>query len=351
MKGRDMSDVSILEREIRQQPEVIARLLNDPKLSEVAAAIRAADPRYVTIAARGTSDNAARYAQYVFGIHAGLPVALAAPSISTLYHRPPRYRDMVMIGISQSGKSPDVGEVVAEATAQGALTIAITNNPESPLAAAARHHIDLDAGEERSLAASKTYTAQLTALAVIAAHLSGDEKMRAELGRLPDLVEAVLGLAPLIADRAERFRFMTHCVTLGRGYNYATAFEIALKIKELTYVIAEPYSSADFRHGPKAMIEEDFPVIAIAPLGGTYTDMLALLGELHDRGADLTVISAEADALALAHVPLALPAGVPEWLSPVVAVVPGQLLAMNVAGAKGREIDKPRGLTKVTLTR
>jgi glucosamine--fructose-6-phosphate aminotransferase (isomerizing) len=343
-------DTSILDQEIREQPDVIARLLADPLIPEVANVIRHA--RYVVIAARGTSDNAARYAQYTFGIHAGLVVGLAAPSITTIYNRTPNFRDAAVIGISQSGKSEDVGEVVARAAEQGATTVTITNDPESPMAKQARYHIALNAGLERSLAASKTYTAQLTVIALLAAHLS-DEKtnMLAEAAHLPDLVRAALELGPTIARRAERFRFMTRCVTIGRGYNYATAFEIALKLKELTYVTAEPYSSADFRHGPKAMVEENFPVIVIAPSGAVYPDVLAMLKEMHDREADLTVIASDQQALDCAQLPLPLPADLPEWLSPVAAVVPGQLLAMNTAIVKGHEVDRPRGLSKVTVTR
>lgn len=346
----ETSPSSVLESEINQQPDVIARLIANPVLAEVAGAIRAANPAYITIAARGSSDNAARYAQYLFGIHLGLPVALAAPSITTLYGKPPRYQNTVVIGVSQSGKSVDVAQVVTDAAAQGTLTVSVTNDPESPMAKAAAHHIPLSAGPEVSLAASKTYTGQLTVMALLNAYLSGSDALKEDLKKLPELVSEVLKLAPMIKQRAERFRFMTRCVTLGRGYNYATAFEVALKLKELTYVTAEPYSSADFRHGPKAMVEDNFPVIAVAPGGATFPDMLAVIHEMAEQGADLTVISNEASALSGAHLPLQLPA-MPEWLSPIVAVIPGQLLAMATANAKGHALDTPRGLSKVTVTR
>ncbi|MFQ3536211.1 MAG: SIS domain-containing protein [Aggregatilineales bacterium] len=342
---------SILEAEIRQQPEVIARLIEQPSFAEVAAVLRAANPSHVVLAARGSSDNAARYAQYLFGIHLGVPVTLAAPSISTLYHSPPRYRDSVVIGISQSGQAADVLQVLKDAAAQGVPTIAITNAPDSPMAQQADHHLALHADLERSVAATKTYTAQLTAFALLTAHLAEEAALFAQLRQLPSFLAQALEIAPAIAHRAERFRFMTHCVVLGRGYNYATAFEIALKIKELTYVIAEPYSSADFRHGPKAMIEEDFPIIAVLPDGATFPDMLALARDMRAGGADLTVISANPEALALAHLPLPMPEGVPEWLSPIVGVVAGQFLAMYIAAVKGNPLDTPRHLTKVTQTR
>jgi len=348
-----MTDVadSILAHEIHEQPDVVARLLDQPRFAQVAAALRATDPSHVVLAARGSSDNAARYAQYLFGIHLGLPVTLAAPSISTLYHSPPRYRHAIVIGISQSGQAADVLQVLKDAASQGVPTVAITNAPESPMAQQADYHLDLSADPERSVAATKTYTAQLTALALLAAHWSQNAALLADLRRLPDLMARALRIAPVLAERAERFRFVSHCVVLGRGYNYATAFEIALKIKELTYVIAEPYSSADFRHGPKAMIEEDFPVIAVMPDGATLPDMLALTRDMRERGADLTVISANSEALALAHLPLPLPPDVPEWLSPIVAVIAGQFLAMHVAAVKGNALDAPRNLTKITQTR
>ncbi len=342
---------SILEAEIRQQPEVIARLIEQPSFAEAAAVLRAANPSHVVLAARGSSDNAARYAQYLFGIHLGVPVTLAAPSISTLYHSPPRYRDSVVIGVSQSGQAADVLQVLKDAAAQGVPTIAITNAPDSPMAQQADHHLALHADLERSVAATKTYTAQLTAFALLTAHLAEETALLAQLRQLPSFLAQALEIAPAIAHRAERFRFMTHCVVLGRGYNYATAFEIALKIKELTYVIAEPYSSADFRHGPKAMVEEDFPIIAVLPDGAAFPDMLALAGDMRARGADLTVISANPEALALAHLPLPMPEGVPEWLSPIVGAVAGQFLAMYIAAVKGNPLDAPRHLTKVTQTR
>jgi len=342
---------SNLESEIRQQPEVIGRLIHSSAFAEVAAAIRKADPEHVVIAARGTSDNAARYAQYLFGFHFGLPVALAAPSITTLYGKVARYRHALVLGISQSGTGPDVTQVLADAAAQGALTVAITNDPNSALAKTAAHCLALDAGPERSVAATKTYAAELTALAALTAHWAENDALHADLDRLPRQVEEVLATMSPLTERAERFRFMTRCVTLARGYNYATAFEIALKFTELTYIVTEPYSSADFRHGPKALIETDFPAITVAPSGAVYDDMLSLLREVKARGADLTVISDQREALDLAALPIPLPGNLPEWLSPIVAVVPGQWLAMAVANAKGITLDAPRGLTKVTITR
>ncbi len=342
---------SALEREIAEQPQVLAALWDQGRteVEAVAQAIRQREPRYVVIAARGTSDNAARYGQYLFGAHNRLPVALATPSLFTLYGSPPRLTDALVLGISQSGQSPDIVAVVAEARRQGALTVALTNDAASPLAAAAQHVLALRAGEERSLAATKTYTAQLYLLALLSATLAEDEERLQQAGRLPSVAALVLAESKAKA-LAERYRYMPSCVIVGRGYNYATAYELALKLKELTYVLAEPYSPADFLHGPVALVEHGFPVFAIAPSGAVVTEMLHFLEQLRAREAELVVISDHPEALAMAHTPLPLPADVPEWLSPIVAIIPGQLFALGLTLAKGYEPDHPRGLRKVTLT-
>lgn len=344
--------MSYLEQEIREQPEVLARLLAAEKerVQELAQTIRRRQPIFAYIAARGTSDHAATYAQYLLAASARLPVALATPSLYTISHQPPRLAEALVIGISQSGHSPDIVQVVAEGRRQGAMTLAITNNLTSPLAAAADFVLSVHAGEERSIAATKTYTAQLAALALLGAALSDGPALWTELEKLPDQVEAALALAPQVAHSVERYRYMDHCVLIGRGYNYPTALEIALKLKELTYVIAESYSSADFLHGPIAIIESGFPVILVAPSGAVYSDVLTLGQNLRERGAELVVISDQEQALSLAQTPLRLPEGVPEWLSPLVAIVPGQLFAAELTRAKGYDLDTPRGLHKVTRT-
>jgi len=343
---------SHLSREIHEQPEVLAHLLDEQAgtAAQIAAAIRARDVRYAVIAARGTSDNAARYAQYLFGAAVGLPVALAAPSLFSIYRMPPQLRDALVLGVSQSGQSPDIVAVVEEGRRQGALTVAVTNAPASPLAQVAAHVLPLGAGEERAVAATKTYTAQLAALALLAVQLAGDGERLAALRSVPEAVEKTLALEEPVALAAQRYAYATECVVLGRGYNYATAFEIALKLKELTYVVAEPYSSADFRHGPVAIVERGFPAVVVAPQGAVYADVLALTHELAAREAELIVISGQDEALRLARTPLWLPVALPEWLSPFTCVVPGQLLALHITLAKGYDPDHPRGLKKVTET-
>ena len=343
--------LSLLEQEIASQPEGIARLLERER-EHVEQIVRELPPfNYVLIAARGSSDHAATYAQYVWGALAGYPVALATPSLHTLYQTPPRLDGALVVGISQSGQSPDILAVVEEGVRQGRPTLAITNDSASPLAAVADHVVELHAGLERSVAATKTYTAQLAVMALFAAVWNGKPERMAELQALPRAMEATLQLnAESIERRVERYCYMDGCVVIGRGYNYASAFELALKLKELTYIMVTAYSSADFRHGPIATIHENLPVLLLMPAGASFDDMLALARELRQRGAELLVISEAPQALELARTPLPIAASVPEWLSPLVTVLPGQQMALSLALAKGLNPDLPRGLQKVTKT-
>lgn len=342
-----------LYREIYEQPDVLARFLGAEHgtTAALAAETKARGVGHVVIAARGTSDNAARYAQYLLGAANRLPVALATPSLFTIYQRPPRFGNALVLGISQSGKSPDIVSVLAEAQRQGALTASITNFPRSDLGQAADFVIDLHAGQEKSIAATKTYTAELAAIALLSVSLNDDGQAMEALQHIPQQVAQALTLNVQIAQVAERYRYMESCVTIGRGYNYATAFELALKLKELTYTVVEPYSSADFLHGPLALVDHGFPVIVVAPSGEMLAEMRSFMATVKDREAELVVISDDARALAAARVPLALPTGVPEWLSPITSIVPGQRLAMHLAHARDYDPDHPRALRKVTETR
>ncbi|NPV85678.1 MAG: SIS domain-containing protein [Anaerolineae bacterium] len=342
---------SILKTEIDQQPEVIRNLLNSQQenVQRIARQIRGKF-QYVLIAARGTSDNAARYAQYLLGINNRLQVALATPSVFSIYHAPVDLCGALVIGISQSGQSPDIVSVIAEAKKQGRPTLAITNNPQSPLAENAEYLIPLQAGEERAVAATKTYTASLAALALLSCSLLEHPEYAAELQKLPDAMQTTLQNTEIAIARAERYRYMEHCAVIGRGYNYASAFEIALKIKELTRVVAEPYSSADFRHGPIATAQSGFPVILIAPRSAVQDDLLDLIRNLQSRGAELLIISDDPAALEQAHFPLPIARGLPEWLTPLITVLPGQRFAMQLAIEKHLNVDQPEGLTKVTET-
>jgi glucosamine--fructose-6-phosphate aminotransferase (isomerizing) len=342
-----------LKSEILEQPGCLSDLLlNQRETAEkIAGVIRERDIRSVFLAARGTSDNAGRYANYLWGAHNSLPLALATPSLFTYYNRPPKLNDALVVGISQSGQSPDIVSVLNEGRRQGCLTLAITNMSSSPLASAADLVMDIQAGDEKAVAATKTYTTELMAVAMISTALTNDRACWSELEKVAGWVEKVVKQDAAIAQMAERYRYMRQCVVLGRGFNYCTAFEWALKLKELTYVVAEPYSSADFRHGPIAMIEGGFPVMAVAPTGKVFDTMLDMLGRLrHEQSAELVVISNEKRALSLAQSPIHLPASIPEWLSPIVDIVPAQLFACHLTRSKGYDTEKPRSIGKVTET-
>jgi len=342
-----------LREEILEQPTVLSRLLESQEaaVKEISSQLHRLDIEYVFLAARGTSDHAGLYAKYLWGAFNKLPVALATPSLFTLYEQPPALRGSLVVGVSQSGQSPDIVGVLAEGRRQGRPTLAITNAPDSPLAQQADFIINIQAGAEIAVAATKTYSASLMAIAMLSAALDGDSARWENLSGVPGWVGQVLELEERIQRMAERYRFMHQCVVLGRGYNYSTAFEWAIKLKELTYVMAEPYSSADFMHGPIAMVERGFPVMAVAPQGMVFESMLELLTRLRrEHMSELMIISDQPRALELAHSPAALPPGIPEWLTPIISIVPAQLFAYYLTRAKGFDTEAPRSIHKVTET-
>lgn len=341
-----------LYREIHEQPEILRQLIDKESnsITTLVKLIERNDIAHVVIAARGTSDNVGRYAKYLLGAANGLSVGLATPSLFTIYKQPPRFKNAMVLGISQSGQSPDIVAVLDQAQRNGALTVAITNDIHSPLAEKASHTVDMNAGPERSVAATKTYTASLMAIAMLSARLAKSPRKWDQLAALPEAVSQTLKLDSAAIEAATRWRFADRCVVIGRGYNYSTAFELALKLKELTYIIAEPYSPADLLHGPFAIVERDFPVLVIAPKGAMLPNINNLLKELHQAGADTLIISDDEAILRLGDVPLLLPWSVPEWLSPITAVIAGQLFALRLTEIKKLNIDQPRGLNKVTRT-
>ena len=342
-----------LHSEILEQPSRLEHLLSSQrkKVEKIARAIQSRDIQFAFLAARGTSDNAGRYANYLWGAMNGLPLALATPSLFTYYQQPPKLHNALVVGISQSGQSPDIVSVVQEGKRQGNLTLAITNEPESPLAQAADFVLDVQAGPELAVAATKTYTTELMGIAMLSAALTGDKAHWDELGQVAGWVDEALGLDETIQQTAQRYRYMQNCVVLGRGYNYATAFEWALKLKELTYIEAEPYSSADFRHGPVAIVAQGFPVLVVVPNGKVFPSMMELLEHLQkDLLAELVVISNSPKALSIAQLPFAIPTDIPEWLSPMVGIIPAQLFSYHLTLAKGYDADQPRTISKVTET-
>jgi glucosamine--fructose-6-phosphate aminotransferase (isomerizing) len=343
--------MSLLD-EIAEQPAVVARLLEDgaAPVRALGDELRRREIGFVLVAARGSSDHAAVYAQYALGVLAGLPVGLAAPSVISRYGGHPRLGQALVLGISQSGRSPDVVGVLEEARAQGALTAAITNDPASTLAGAVDHHLDLEAGEERSVAATKTYSAELVAVAMLAAELAPDPAAQRAMAALPDAMERALD-AERVAERlaAERAA-MDDCVVLGRGFNLASALEWALKLKELAYVRAQAYSSADFEHGPVASLPTGGELLAVDAPGPMATDLASLLARLRAEREIRTLLLAPAGETVVGdHLPY--PAGLPEWLTPIAGIVPAQLFCLHLTMARGHDPEAPRGLHKVTLTR
>jgi len=339
-----------MRSELGESPALLERLLGAAvgQVEAVARAVREREIDLILIAARGTSDHAALYGQYILGARNELLVVQAAPSLVSIYGAPPRLRNALVIGISQSGRSPDVVAVLEQSRRQRALTVAITNEPQSDLAAAADHLIELEAGPERAVAATKTYLAEIAVLAMLSSALSGDEASALELRAIPDALRVALGEEERVADLALGWAGEQECAILARGFHYATAREWALKLKELAYLLADPYSGADFQHGPIALVHEGFPILAVATSGPALDGMTELLERVRDAGARLLVMSDVASVRALGD-GIALPA-VPEWLSPLVAIIPAQLFAYHLARARGLDTEAPRNLSKVTLT-
>ncbi len=351
-------------QEIEQQPEALERTI----ASELATAEKirqrfgSRKPRMIVLVARGTSDNAAQFGRYLIEITTGIPVSLAAPSVYTLYRAFIDLADVLLIAISQSGESTDINMVVEQASRQGAFTLGIVNEEGSCLAKLVDEVLLVGAGKEQSVAATKTYTGQLLTLYMVAWALGGSIKVD-ELRRLPQHAAAALKLAPHIANAAIRYRFMEHAVVVARGLNYANAFEFALKLMETCYVIAERFSSADFLHGPIAVVERAFPVFVFAPPGPTWSGLSGLTRQLQNIGAETMLITDASHAAAVKEacssslnqtlilpMELAYAEGPADLYTPIPYIIPAQLLAATLAEVKGLDPDRPRALKKVTQT-
>jgi glutamine---fructose-6-phosphate transaminase (isomerizing) len=340
--------------EIREQPRALERtlLLEIKRAERLRKRFSKQRPRLVILAARGTSDNAAQFARYLLEITTGIPVSLCAPSVYTLYGAKLDLRDSLVVAISQSGESTDTNLVVEQARASGAMTVGITNEPKSTLAGLAEDTIFVRARRERSVAATKTYTGQLLASYLLAYALGSNVVQLDSLRRIPELAAKALTLYDDIAARSQRYRFMDHAVVVGRGLNYSNAFEFALKLMETCYVVAERFSSADFLHGPIAMIGHAFPSFLFAPSGVTSMGILDVRDKLNGLGAETLVITDQSNAAAAAggRRAIVLPFSVGEIYSPIPYVIPAQLFAACLAREKGLNPDQPRTLQKVTRT-
>jgi glucosamine--fructose-6-phosphate aminotransferase (isomerizing) len=338
--------------DIAEQPQVYAGLLASgvPAIERVARSIAERRPKHVVFTARGTSDHAALYAAYLTEIRLGLPAALASPSALTIYGARPDYSDALVVGVSQSGGSPDLTEVLRIAKEQGALTLAITNNPGSPLNEIAELSIDVQAGNERAVAATKTYTAELLALLILVEAVRNggtlDAAERQAIEALPAAATTTLE-DETPQQIADRYRFAGRVVTTGRGYAYPTAREAALKLMETSYLAALAFSGADLLHGPLALADPGVPVLAVVGSGPGGAAMKEVLDRLDERRADVVTIGSGEVRGASAR--LAVPE-VDERYSALLDILPLQRLALAVALGRGENPDAPRGLKKVTET-
>ena len=343
--------MSLMLAEIQQQPAALERTIRreGPRIARFAELLNKRRTRLIVLVARGSSDNAALFGRYLLEISTGIPVSLAAPSVHTLYRTKMDLREALVIGISQSGEGADVNIVLENSRRGGATTLAITNEPSSAMARIANETFLIHAGRERSVPATKTYTCQLMIFHLLASALNRSKQF-GEVERLPELAAASLELQPQIENTVERYALMDHCAVVGRGLNYANAYEFAIKMMETCYVVAERFSSADFLHGPIAMVERKFPVFLFAPRGKTFQGMKDLLTRLAKLGAETIVISSESAVLRSATRAFKIPERISEMLSPIPYIIPAQLFTALLAKAKGLSPDRPRSLAKITRT-
>lgn len=343
--------MSLMLAEIAQQPDVIARTIEreGPRMAAYAAHLRAHPPRMIVMVARGSSDNAALFGRYLIEMSTGIPVSMAAPSIHTLYRRRLDLRDTLVIGVSQSGEGVDINLVLESARKSGASTLAITNEAKSTMAGLADETFVIQAGRERSVAATKTYTGQLLLFHLLAKSLS-PSLAQLEVERLPELAAQSLTLQPQIEALVERYAFLDRCVVVGRGLQYANAYEFSIKLMETCYIVAERFSGADFLHGPIALVEPRFPVFVLAQPGPTLKGSRELLTRLKALGAETLVVSSEEAVCKLATRAIRIPTRIEETLSAIPYIIPAQIFAGLLAASRGLSPDQPRSLTKVTRT-
>jgi len=338
--------ISHMAREVAEIPEAVARFLDRsrPAVTAAALALRTRDPGVITTVARGTSDHAATYLKYAIELAAGVPVASVGPSIASIYHRPLRLKGAACIGISQSGKSPDIVEMMRSAGQGGALTIAITNFADSPMAQVTDHCLPLQAGEEKSVAATKTFIASVTAGLAVLAGWQQDADLAKAVAALPDALAKAVALdwSPLSA----RLVRADSVYVLGRGPGYAVACEAALKMKETCGLHAEAYSAAEVLHGPAALAQSQFPVLALGVQDAALPQLLATTERLAAQGADVFVTGAEAKgAVTLPTVPDLHP-----LVAPLVLAATYYAFVEGLARRRGFDPDKPPHLRKVTET-
>src|SRR5208283_1446020 len=343
--------MSLMLKEILEQPQALRATFRAERAHalEFMKFARQQNFRLVVLVARGTSDNAAQLARYLTEITTGIPASLAAPAVHTLYHTKVDYRQALVVGISQSGEGTDINMVLEAAKRRGGYTVGITNEKKSPMAKLVDEVFLVHAGRQQSVAATKTYTGQLMIFYLLAAALGTTISMDG-VSEIPDRVTETLKLIPELRELVERYRYMNHCVVVGRGINYGNAFEFSLKLMETCYVIAERFSAADFVHGPIALIERDFPAFVFMPPGKTFNNMRELTGRLRKLHAEVVAITGPKAGIPSATRIIRVPAEMSEIYSPIPYVVPAQIFAGLLAEIKGIDPDKPRSLHIVTQT-
>ena len=343
--------MSQMLKEILEQPEALRRTFRAERehAREFQAVARQKNFRLIVLVARGTSDNAARFGRYLLELTTGIPVSMSAPSIHTLYHARLDLRQALVVGVSQSGEGTDINLVLKAARRQGAYTVGITNERRSTMAQLVDDVFLVRAGKQRTVAATKTYTGQLLLFYLLASAL-GPHITLSEVGEIPDRTRETLRLVPDLRELVERYRYMRQCVVVARGINYANAFELALKLMETCYVVAERFSAADFLHGPIALIEHDFPAFAFVPPGKTFASMRDLTARLSKLRAEMVAITGPHAQVPAATRLIRVPVEIPEIYTPIPYIVPGQLFAALLAEIKGLDPDKPRSLNIVTQT-
>jgi glucosamine--fructose-6-phosphate aminotransferase (isomerizing) len=343
--------VSLMLEEIAQQPAALEKTIAEEraKIQQLGQKLRTRDLDLIVLVARGSSDNAALFGRYLLEITTGTPVSLSAPSVYTLYQAKLNLKRALVIGVSQSGEGEDINFVLERARQSGAFTIGITNEPASSMTKLVDETLLMHGGKERSVAATKTFTGQMILFYLLASSLAKDGRAIAA-DRIPEFASRALEQQPAIGELVQRYVFMENCVVVGRGLAYANAYEFALKLMETCYVVAERFSSADFLHGPVAMIERHFPVILFAPPGVMLEGTKDLIERLRELSADTLVITGDLEAAAKCSRSIIMPREIDEFLAPIPYIIPAQLFAALLAEAKGLDPDKPRSLSKVTRT-
>jgi len=338
-------------REIKEQPTMLEKTINaeTKKLDKIGRFLKDRDVQLIVLVARGSSDNAALFARYLLETRCGIPVSLSAPSVHTLYKSELRLDKALVVGVSQSGEGSDINEVLLRARKSGAFTLGITNNGKSEITRSADETLLIHAGKERSVAATKTYTGQMLHFYLLANSMRTGGK-RLEIERIPSYAAKALEREAQIKAAAERYTFMENCVVVGRGLNYGNSFELALKLMETCYVVAERFSSADFLHGPLALVERRFPVILFGPKGVTRKSNLDLLRRLTILGADSMSITNDPAISRVSSRTIEMDTKIDEFLSPIPFVIPAQLFAAHLSQSKGLDPDNPRSLSKITRT-